>query len=102
MFQGVSTKSSAGVTSAGQYTVDLKIGTPPIQFALYLDTKSDYLVLSSELCTKCSSRAYKPGLSYTTHNLGKMWDLGFDSEQFSFRVQEFQDTICIKDACLTN
>lgn len=101
MFEGISTSSAASLTSNGQYTFELKIGTPPKPFSFYLDTQSDYLVVSSELCIKCPSRAYKPGLSLTTHNLGTMWDLGFDSEKFSFRVQEFQDTICFNDACLT-
>lgn len=61
---------------------------------------SDYFVVSSDMCTHCASKKYKPGLSKTTKDLGSMWELAYENEPFGFKVIEFTDTVCLHSTCL--
>lgn len=83
------------MTPEGWYAVELGLGTPAVPIKVALDTRSEYFAVESELCYKCSSKAYKPGLSSTTHNTGLMWQLDSESNEFSFNVIEFKDTVCL-------
>jgi hypothetical protein len=67
---------------------------------LALDLGSDYLVVESELCRTCPSKAYKPGKSHTNVNLAKMWELSHDELDLQWKVIDFEDTICFEDSCM--
>ncbi len=90
------------MTDAGLYKLELGLGTPPITVNLFLDTISEYLVVGSEICVKCPSQVYKPGLSKTTLNTGKMWELDYESKDISFKVIEFKENICFNNICVSN
>ena len=54
---------------------------------------SAFLAVSSDICFNCSSEAYKPGTSKTTHNSGLQWQLAYPNQNITLGVIEFTDEV---------
>ena len=53
------------------------IGSSAVKANLLIDTGSSEVVVTSELCSNCVSKVYKPGNSKTTFNTGKYFQLDY-------------------------
>ena len=51
-------------------------------------------IVTSELCTKCTSKAYTPGRSHSVLDLGSQWDLKYPEFDQRFKTIAYKDDVC--------
>ena len=64
---------------------------------LAFDTGSPYTTVTSDSCTNCHTKVYKPATSDTELNLGTQWEIDIDQggRDVTLKVFAFTDTVCI-------
>ena len=66
---------------------------------MIIDSGSSEVTVTSELCTNCNSKKYRPGLSHTTFNTGEYYELDYNYDQIMLKVIEFKDDVCVLGNC---
>jgi len=64
-------------SNGSYFTAEFLIGSSAVKANLLIDTGSSEFVVTSELCSNCVSKLYKPGNSKTTFNTGKYFQLDY-------------------------
>jgi len=59
-----------------------------------LEPQTDYLAITSDLCTHCDQQAYKPGKSKTATNSGHKFSLSDPNTDRKLKVFAFKDNMC--------
>jgi hypothetical protein len=71
---------------SGYFMGEFKFGSTLTPANLTIDTGSSELVVTSELCSNCPSRAYIPGKSKTTKDTGLEFVLDYSYERLEVKV----------------
>ena len=79
-----------------QYLGNLYFGSPFGQKAtVVFDTGSNWLTVTSDICKKCSTQAYKTKFSETAISTNETISQKYGSADLSGLI--FNDTVCMKD-----
>lgn len=64
---------------------------------LAFDLGSSYTTVTSDICTKCHSKVYKPATSETEKNLGTQWEIDIEqaTKTLELKVIAFTDEVCL-------
>jgi len=62
---------------------------------LIIDMSSAQTLVTSDLCTKCSTKSYIPAKSTSVKDLGSQWDLKYPELHMRFKTIAYRDDVCM-------
>ena len=87
------------------YQMPVFFGSSKNKARLALDHSTTAALVTSDICSNCKTKAYKPGTSLTTFNENTKWqfDLDQSGNPLTLQVIEFKDSVCLTpedDICI--
>ena len=78
-----------------RYQAPIYLGSGKNKAMVAFETGSSYTTVTSDLCSNCATKAYKPGTSDTEDNLGTQWQLEIDQggHKTNLKTFAFTDTV---------